>query len=138
MATLAAQPYQGLANEQVLKFIIDGGIMEQPEGCPDKLWVLAAFSSVERSFIMIVLKKWKYLKYFNFMKMKIFKIFEFYELVWIWLFLGLVCVRFVACISGSVQDCSNRIADTLELPQSCSQPEISLPAPVFLFFSDMN
>ena len=37
MATLAAQPYQGLANEQVLKYVIDGGIMEKPEGCPDKL-----------------------------------------------------------------------------------------------------
>ncbi len=37
MATLAAQPYQGLANEQVLKYVIDGGIMEKPEGCPDQL-----------------------------------------------------------------------------------------------------
>ncbi|KAK2157959.1 hypothetical protein LSH36_180g01062 [Paralvinella palmiformis] len=38
MATLAAQPYQGLSNEQVLHFVIDGGIMEKPEGCPDKLY----------------------------------------------------------------------------------------------------
>ena len=39
MATLAAQPYQGLSNEEVLKFVIDKGTMEKPEGCPDKLYV---------------------------------------------------------------------------------------------------
>jgi len=38
MATLAAQPYQGLSNEQVLKYIIDDGIMEKPEGCPARLY----------------------------------------------------------------------------------------------------
>ncbi|BFF89318.1 insulin-like receptor [Drosophila madeirensis] len=37
MATLAAQPYQGLSNEQVLRYVIDGGIMERPENCPDVL-----------------------------------------------------------------------------------------------------
>nr|XP_043068213.1 insulin-like receptor [Drosophila bipectinata] len=37
MATLAAQPYQGLSNEQVLRFVIDGGVMERPENCPDLL-----------------------------------------------------------------------------------------------------
>jgi len=37
MATLAAQPYQGLSNEQVVKFIIESGTMEMPEGCPFKL-----------------------------------------------------------------------------------------------------
>lgn len=37
MATLASQPYQGLSNEQVLKYVIDGGIMEKPEDCLDKL-----------------------------------------------------------------------------------------------------
>ena len=37
MATLAAQPYQGLSNEQVLPFVKDGGIMDKPEGCPEKL-----------------------------------------------------------------------------------------------------
>ena len=37
MATLAAQPYQGFANEQVLKFVVDGNIMEKPEHCPDRL-----------------------------------------------------------------------------------------------------
>ncbi|KAH8417209.1 hypothetical protein KR222_006357, partial [Zaprionus bogoriensis] len=37
MATLASQPYQGLSNEQVLRFVIDGGIMERPENCPEVL-----------------------------------------------------------------------------------------------------
>ena len=40
MATLASQPYQGLTNEQVLKYVIDGGVMERPEGCPDRLYAL--------------------------------------------------------------------------------------------------
>ncbi|KAL1429959.1 hypothetical protein MTO96_015453 [Rhipicephalus appendiculatus] len=38
MATLASQPYQGLSNEQVLKYVISGGIMEKPENCPEKLY----------------------------------------------------------------------------------------------------
>ncbi|XP_064474784.1 insulin-like growth factor 1 receptor [Ornithodoros turicata] len=38
MATLASQPYQGLANEQVLKYVIDGGVMQKPENCPAKLY----------------------------------------------------------------------------------------------------
>ncbi|XP_017119663.1 insulin-like receptor [Drosophila elegans] len=37
MATLAAQPYQGFSNEQVLRFVIEGGVMERPENCPDLL-----------------------------------------------------------------------------------------------------
>lgn len=37
MATLAAQPYQGLSNEEVLKYVVEGRIMERPEGCPDQL-----------------------------------------------------------------------------------------------------
>uniref|UniRef100_T1JFU0 Tyrosine-protein kinase receptor n=1 Tax=Strigamia maritima TaxID=126957 RepID=T1JFU0_STRMM len=40
MATLASQPYQGLSNEQVLKYVIDGGVMERPEACPNKLYDL--------------------------------------------------------------------------------------------------
>lgn len=40
MATLASQPYQGLTNNQVLRYVIDGGIMERPESCPDKLYDL--------------------------------------------------------------------------------------------------
>lgn len=40
MATLASQPYQGLSNDQVLRYVIDGGIMERPENCPDKLYHL--------------------------------------------------------------------------------------------------
>ncbi|KAL1493064.1 hypothetical protein ABEB36_011201 [Hypothenemus hampei] len=38
MATLASQPYQGLSNEQVLRYIMDGGTMQRPEDCPDKLY----------------------------------------------------------------------------------------------------
>ncbi|RWS21104.1 insulin receptor-like protein, partial [Leptotrombidium deliense] len=40
MATLASQPYQGLANEQVLKYVINGKIMPRPENCPEKLYQL--------------------------------------------------------------------------------------------------
>lgn len=58
MVTLASQPYQGLANEQVLKFVIGGGVMEkvsglrslrdcnlccrrpQPENCPEKTFTI--------------------------------------------------------------------------------------------------
>lgn len=38
MATLAAQPYPGKSNEDVLSFVIDGGILEQPADCPDRLY----------------------------------------------------------------------------------------------------
>lgn len=61
MATLASQPYQvsrenimdilcmkltpffvsfiqGLSNDQVLRYVIDGGVMERPENCPEKLY----------------------------------------------------------------------------------------------------
>ncbi|XP_043946685.1 insulin receptor [Protopterus annectens] len=37
ISTLAEQPYQGQSNEQVLKFVVDGGCLEQPETCPEKL-----------------------------------------------------------------------------------------------------
>ena len=37
MATLAAQPYQGFSNEEVLKFVMDGRVMEMPDGCPRRL-----------------------------------------------------------------------------------------------------
>ncbi|XP_055384771.1 insulin-like receptor [Condylostylus longicornis] len=40
MATLASQPYQGLSNDQVLRYVIDGGVMERPENCPDILYNL--------------------------------------------------------------------------------------------------
>lgn len=43
MATLASQPYQGLSNDQVLRYVIDGGIMERPENCPDKLYMLMMY-----------------------------------------------------------------------------------------------
>ncbi|XP_078526892.1 insulin receptor [Lissotriton helveticus] len=37
ITSLAEQPYQGLSNEQVLKFVMDGGSLEQPENCPVRL-----------------------------------------------------------------------------------------------------
>ncbi|KAK3098802.1 hypothetical protein FSP39_023260 [Pinctada imbricata] len=40
MATLAAQPYQGLSNEEVLKYVSAGKKMDKPEGCPDRLFSL--------------------------------------------------------------------------------------------------
>lgn len=40
MSTLASQPYQGLSNDQVLRYVIDGGVMERPENCPEKLYNL--------------------------------------------------------------------------------------------------
>ncbi|XP_024944809.1 insulin-like receptor isoform X2 [Cephus cinctus] len=40
MVTLASQPYQGLSNDQVLRYVIDGGVMERPENCPDSLYKL--------------------------------------------------------------------------------------------------
>ncbi|XP_065322279.1 insulin-like peptide receptor [Gordionus sp. m RMFG-2023] len=40
IATLAWQPYQGLSNEQVVNYVINGGILEKPHGCPDQLYEL--------------------------------------------------------------------------------------------------
>lgn len=40
ISTLAEQPYQGLSNEQVLKFVMDGGFLDRPENCPDRLHAL--------------------------------------------------------------------------------------------------
>ncbi|KAL4228229.1 hypothetical protein ACF0H5_013662 [Mactra antiquata] len=40
MATLAAQPYQGLSNEEVLRYVGSGKIMDTPERCPTKLYDL--------------------------------------------------------------------------------------------------
>lgn len=37
IVTLAEQPYQGLSNEQVLKFVMDGGALEELEDCPLQL-----------------------------------------------------------------------------------------------------
>lgn len=37
ITTLAEQPYQGMSNEQVLRFVMDNGVLERPENCPDKL-----------------------------------------------------------------------------------------------------
>ncbi|KAM8877901.1 insulin-like growth factor 1 receptor [Synchiropus picturatus] len=40
VATLAEQPYQGLSNEQVLRFVMEGGLLEKPHNCPDLLFEL--------------------------------------------------------------------------------------------------
>uniref|UniRef100_A0A667ZFB8 Tyrosine-protein kinase receptor n=1 Tax=Myripristis murdjan TaxID=586833 RepID=A0A667ZFB8_9TELE len=40
VATLAEQPYQGLSNEQVLRFVMEGGLLEKPQYCPDMLFEL--------------------------------------------------------------------------------------------------
>ena len=37
MATLAAQPYQGLSNEEVVRHVSGGLTLECPDGCPEKL-----------------------------------------------------------------------------------------------------
>lgn len=39
ISTLAEQPYQGLSNEQVLKFVMEGGFLDRPDNCADRLWV---------------------------------------------------------------------------------------------------
>lgn len=39
IATLAEQPYQGLSNEQVLRFVMEGGLLDKPDNCPDMLYV---------------------------------------------------------------------------------------------------
>ncbi|XP_053999330.1 insulin-like receptor [Hylaeus anthracinus] len=40
MVTFALQPYQGLSNDQVLRYVIEGGVMERPENCPELLYEL--------------------------------------------------------------------------------------------------
>lgn len=37
ISTLAEQPYQGLSNEQVLKFVMDGGYLDRPDNCAERL-----------------------------------------------------------------------------------------------------
>ncbi|XP_051981156.1 insulin receptor-like, partial [Xyrauchen texanus] len=37
ISTLAEQPYQGLSNEQVLKFVMDGGYLDRPENCLERM-----------------------------------------------------------------------------------------------------
>lgn len=32
--------HQGLSNDQVLRYVIDGGVMERPENCPERLYTL--------------------------------------------------------------------------------------------------
>ncbi|KAM8890940.1 insulin-like growth factor 1a receptor [Spinachia spinachia] len=40
IATLSEQPYQGMSNEQVLRFVMEGGLLDKPEHCPDMLFEL--------------------------------------------------------------------------------------------------
>lgn len=35
--TLAEQPYQGLSNEQVLKYVMEGAYLDRPENCPERM-----------------------------------------------------------------------------------------------------
>uniref|UniRef100_A0A8D3C4A4 Tyrosine-protein kinase receptor n=1 Tax=Scophthalmus maximus TaxID=52904 RepID=A0A8D3C4A4_SCOMX len=44
ISTLAEQPYQGLSNEQVLKFVMDGGYLDRPDNCADRLHNLMQMS----------------------------------------------------------------------------------------------
>ncbi|KAM8888379.1 insulin receptor b [Synchiropus picturatus] len=37
ISTLAEQPYQGLSNEQVLKYVMDGAYLDRPENCPERM-----------------------------------------------------------------------------------------------------
>ncbi|KAJ8408227.1 hypothetical protein AAFF_G00256410 [Aldrovandia affinis] len=37
ISTLAEQPYQGLSNEQVLKFVMDGGYLDRPDNCAERI-----------------------------------------------------------------------------------------------------
>lgn len=37
MVTYASQPYPGKSNEEVLKFVVDGGVMEKPQDAPQEL-----------------------------------------------------------------------------------------------------
>lgn len=46
ISTLSEQPYQGLSNEQVLKFVMDGGYLDRPDNCPDKLYVSFHLSKI--------------------------------------------------------------------------------------------
>jgi len=39
MMTLAEQPYQGLSNEEVLRYIVGGGVLDKPQDCPDQMYV---------------------------------------------------------------------------------------------------
>ncbi|XP_014088692.2 insulin-like receptor [Bactrocera oleae] len=38
IVTLASQPYPGYSNDQVLRFVIEGGVMERPDNCSDKIY----------------------------------------------------------------------------------------------------
>lgn len=46
IATLAEQPYQGLSNEQVLRFVMEGGLLDKPDNCPDMLYVFPGSQDV--------------------------------------------------------------------------------------------
>lgn len=53
------QPYQGLSNEQVVRYVVEGGVMERPEHCPDRLYELmracwAHRAAARPSFLQLV------------------------------------------------------------------------------------
>ncbi|KAM6434450.1 insulin receptor-related protein isoform 1-T1 [Liasis olivaceus] len=59
IATLAEQPYQGMSNEQVLHFVMDNGVLEKPENCPEKLhdlmtWCWQQNPRLRPSFVQIL------------------------------------------------------------------------------------
>uniref|UniRef100_A0AAR5Q3P8 Protein kinase domain-containing protein n=1 Tax=Dendroctonus ponderosae TaxID=77166 RepID=A0AAR5Q3P8_DENPD len=40
IVTLAAQPYHGMSNEEVINFVLSKGVLTRPEECPNLLWEL--------------------------------------------------------------------------------------------------
>ncbi|KAH0620064.1 hypothetical protein JD844_014615 [Phrynosoma platyrhinos] len=56
IATLAEQPYQGMSNEQVLRFVMEGGLLEKPDNCPDMLYVFLDISNL--IFLYLDLLTW--------------------------------------------------------------------------------
>ena len=52
MMTLAEQPYQGLSNEEVLRYIVGGGVLDKPQGCPDQMYVTSLLFSYDEKTVM--------------------------------------------------------------------------------------
>lgn len=56
MITLGSQPYQGLSNEYVFKYVVGGGLMKEPQNCPKKMsdnCEITSFSELMSLFILI-------------------------------------------------------------------------------------
>lgn len=56
ITTLAEQPYQGLSNEQVLKYVMEGAYLDRPENCPERMWVKTRHT--DRAVILLCLCLW--------------------------------------------------------------------------------